>query len=998
MEVHMRKLNVAGLAFMLLSMVGFVDAGTYTVNPTLSGRTCEGEAGLYDGYTVVGVWYGSVEYTTWLKYSIPEYAGEQITQILLNVDITTQYNPPYTAGVSVYYVPDDSWTTSTVTSTWTVDGASVVYNRSSSDSGVNGTGLITSDITSYLTKSGEGEGTTLSICLTRTGGGYRGASMSVPTLTIITEKNLVVRPVLQGSISSATGAAFSSTMITGLWSSTGSSENVSYVKFVLPESVDRIRSLVLKGTNSAQYNPPYYGGVVAYLVPNDSWDAGTIAYDWACDSNHSAVLYNATNSGGTLPAVFGADLTSWLSISGEGAGQTLSLKLIRFGGGTRGSLLENLYLEVGYLDRGHEILIDKGLQIQAQVFPAVSGGLDMTRWAASNFTTVNLQWGDGETIVPSLMGDAPGMAWGRWGTGIGPYEAELDYMSNMVSFQFYDEVDIGSNQYASWAVSSFASWHNSYPEVICFTNQYGDANTEEDMDYYKGLAWPDMLMFDYYPFDGHVLGGSPTDLYRVMQKYRLWALEGNDGTGTVPIPYGLYTQTYAVSGHEPTDSEMRLNQFAAWAFGYKFVSAFVYDHPGEGLGVTPTLFNGTGTSSPTTAFYQMAETNRQSRNLGPALVRLLSTDLRVIMGRHGGGTVNSVPAGITPNISNADTYLTGVSATNTSGMNGNHPGDVIIGFFKVLRESDDGETYSNEKYFMVVNGLSDGNATAAQTQQTIRLTFNFGSSSINSLQRLSRTTGTVELVPLVSEGNGVYHLDLTLDGGTGDLFKYNTGAPFVGVQAAAVPVLAVSPETQTVPKEAGTANITVSNNGAGTLAWTAQVTSGSDWLSITSGVSGTNSGTIVVSFTKNAVPDTSRTATIQIAAADATGSPCTVTVVQLAPALIPGDANKDGSVDVGDLGILAANYGGSNKSWGQGDFNGDKLVDVGDLGILAAHYGQGTTNLAEADFSTDYAKAFGTTVDDADIDETSSSLCSSLGLPLLAGLALMGLMLVKLKE
>jgi hypothetical protein len=111
---------------------------------------------------------------------------------------------------------------------------------------------------------------------------------------------------------------------------------------------------------------------------------------------------------------------------------------------------------------------------------------------------------------------------------------------------------------------------------------------------------------------------------------------------------------------------------------------------------------------------------------------------------------------------------------------------------------------------------------------------------------------------------------------------------------------------------------------------------------------------------------------------------------------IPGDANRDGSVDVGDLGILAANYGGSGKSWSQGDFNGDGLVDVGDLGILAAHYG---TNASSADWSADYAKAFGTTADDADdVEETSSSICSGLGLPLIAGLVLMGLMLVKLEE
>ncbi len=54
-----------------------------------------------------------------------------------------------------------------------------------------------------------------------------------------------------------------------------------------------------------------------------------------------------------------------------------------------------------------------------------------------------------------------------------------------------------------------------------------------------------------------------------------------------------------------------------------------------------------------------------------------------------------------------------------------------------------------------------------------------------------------------------------------------------------------------------------------------------------------------------------------------------------------GDANLDGKVNVGDLGILAANYGQNEKVWAQADFNGDALVNVGDLGILAANYGSG---------------------------------------------------------
>ena len=59
--------------------------------------------------------------------------------------------------------------------------------------------------------------------------------------------------------------------------------------------------------------------------------------------------------------------------------------------------------------------------------------------------------------------------------------------------------------------------------------------------------------------------------------------------------------------------------------------------------------------------------------------------------------------------------------------------------------------------------------------------------------------------------------------------------------------------------------------------------------------------------------------------------------------LIPADANRDKMVDVGDLGILGANYGKtSGTNWLMGDFTGDGAVDVGDLGVLGANYGTGT--------------------------------------------------------
>jgi hypothetical protein len=116
-----------------------------------------------------------------------------------------------------------------------------------------------------------------------------------------------------------------------------------------------------------------------------------------------------------------------------------------------------------------------------------------------------------------------------------------------------------------------------------------------------------------------------------------------------------------------------------------------------------------------------------------------------------------------------------------------------------------------------------------------------------------------------------------------------------------------------------------------------------------------------------------------------------------------GDANLDGAVDVGDLGILAANYGTSSGAvWSQGDFNGDGAVDVGDLGILAANYGTGSSICSS--FEEDYAKVFNPSVGSEGSDELvgedapESTLCSSLGFSLISGLILMGWLLLRLDE
>ena len=65
-----------------------------------------------------------------------------------------------------------------------------------------------------------------------------------------------------------------------------------------------------------------------------------------------------------------------------------------------------------------------------------------------------------------------------------------------------------------------------------------------------------------------------------------------------------------------------------------------------------------------------------------------------------------------------------------------------------------------------------------------------------------------------------------------------------------------------------------------------------------------------------------------------------------ADTLLPGDANRDGAVDLSDFAILSGNYlkPGLSKTWDQGDFNstatGTNEVDLSDFAILSGKYNQ----------------------------------------------------------
>jgi hypothetical protein len=440
---------------------------------------------------------------------------------------------------------------------------------------------------------------------------------------------------------------------------------------------------------------------------------------------------------------------------------------------------------------GRQVLLNRGLQVQAQVFFDSTGFSAINRWAASNFTTINFQW----STNPQLLAQMPtGTAWGRWSSlGYSPFltESELPYAGSFVSLQYGDE-DNQTQSVQDTEKMFYAIWNTS--NTLAFTNSGVDAGygptTLADLKQYMQYTRPDMLCFDYYPSapweDGNYSFStrSRNKWYSIMQMYRTAGLTGYDNSGTSPIPYAQYLDLWrsSYSSATPSESFVRLQQNASWAFGYTFVSAFLYNDPSSS-GTVPVMFSQAGDSSPTPTFSAVAETNRQSRNLGPALSRLVSTDIRMIPGTGKSASSTGISQWVSGHLhgdvngnNGGNDYITGVTPiTGLGGGASSTYNDVLIGYFKPLLANNPNCTFADGLHFMIVNGASQG--TAAASAQWYRLTFNLTGSAFNELVRLSRDTGLVEAVPLTYSG-GLYYLDFNLPGGTGDLFGFwNSGNP-----------------------------------------------------------------------------------------------------------------------------------------------------------------------------------------------------------------------------
>jgi hypothetical protein len=112
----------------------------------------------------------------------------------------------------------------------------------------------------------------------------------------------------------------------------------------------------------------------------------------------------------------------------------------------------------------------------------------------------------------------------------------------------------------------------------------------------------------------------------------------------------------------------------------------------------------------------------------------------------------------------------------------------------------------------------------------------------------------------------------------GDVWTFSTLPTVSG------PVLAVALANSLLAAAGDATSLTVSNAGVGTMDWMAEVTSGGDWLTVASGASGTDAGTVAISAAANA--GAGRTGTVTVRAVSAAGpvaeNPKRVTIWQMA--------------------------------------------------------------------------------------------------------------------
>jgi hypothetical protein len=310
------------------------------------------------------------------------------------------------------------------------------------------------------------------------------------------------------------------------------------------------------------------------------------------------------------------------------------------------------------------------------------------------------------------------------------------------------------------------------PQALLFTNlTYWLPNAHEMVQQYVSSVDADVVVTGEYNFEA--------SHYTVLETFRRAGLAKG-------VPYWQYLNAYV--GQETdclvthTPSDLLWQAMAGLTYGYTGHFWFIYQAAAVGhesatdwggsILLQPT---GTWGASPTAYHDTVGEINRRLANLGKAVTRLTSIDVRFIRADH---FLSEQPIDTQPWAPGAGSfpYLVGVGPAP-----GQPPLEILLGFFV----DEFGERY------LVVQNARHTHSTrrpnpplpGSDAVGTIHLTFDFGSAPAglptDRLRVLRSIDGVRGDLPLTDLGGSQRRADIILEAGDAVMLKYATARDFV---------------------------------------------------------------------------------------------------------------------------------------------------------------------------------------------------------------------------
>jgi hypothetical protein len=337
-----------------------------------------------------------------------------------------------------------------------------------------------------------------------------------------------------------------------------------------------------------------------------------------------------------------------------------------------------------------------------------------------------------------------------------------------IGFQVGDEPD--SVEALQEIATGINRARSADPDALLFTNlSYWAPNATQVAQQYVSSVDADVVVTADYNFDiAH---------YTVLQNFRNAGLAKG-------VPYWNYLNAYV--GSETgcqvthTQSDLLWQAMAGLTFGYTGHFWFIYQAAAQGH---PSATNwggsiinqptGTWASSPTWYHGTIGEVNRRLANLGKAITRLTSTDVRFLKGGHPLQPVD------------VQTYTQGAGGFpylyEVGPAPGQPPLEILLGFFIDER---------GERYVMVQNArhtnsqrLGEPAIPGSSDIGVIHLNFDFSNDPFgvarDHLRVLRSSDGVRGDLPLQDLGGNLRRANIILEAGDAVLLKFDTGRDFL---------------------------------------------------------------------------------------------------------------------------------------------------------------------------------------------------------------------------